>query len=219
VTDEHAVFLDGRRHDDEPIALNGWYDYFCPSGGMPLPTFSDWSARVWVLDGWTREEAVACLARVLGAPREEAGEAFRLCGGSIGGMVYVCGGEAKARAKRDQLDHLLRALPDSAVPLAVHSTLQQEDGAGLDRLRTMFWDRAGHGDYARRMYALQIVDSEYVLDRLRRRQDVCRVLDTFRKAVALRPNRKLQGRYFELLIHKFVEKNHNLSTADARCKL
>jgi hypothetical protein len=117
------------------------------------------------------------------------------------------------------LDQLLRALPDSAVPLAVHSTLQQEDGASPDRLHAMFWDRAGHGDYARRMYARQIVHSEYALDHLRRRRDVSRVLDTFRKAVALRPKRTLQGRYFELLIHKFVEKNHNLSTADARCRL
>jgi hypothetical protein len=215
VTEQHVIYVDGPRYDDEPNTLSGRYDYFCTSGGMPPPKNADRGRRMWILDGWMREETVACLTQVHNKSHEEAREAFRLCGGNIRDLIDVCGAKVKLGEKRDELDDLLKSLSDRAVQLALRSSLRQDDVASPDRLRTMFWGRSEQGDYKKRMCALQIVDSEYVLDHLRRRHDVGGILGAFKEAVTLSPNRTLQGCYFELLIHQFIEKSHNLSSTDA----
>ena len=81
-SEEYFAFIDGPRHDKEGDTLNGFYDYFCTSGGIPWPKQEQLDFRIWILDGWTEDEAVAGL-QALGYNGEMAKEAYDLCGGSI----------------------------------------------------------------------------------------------------------------------------------------
>ena len=50
-------FLDGPRHDDDKD-LNSYYNYFCTSAGHPLPKNSQLDLFLWLLDGWSMNEAI-----------------------------------------------------------------------------------------------------------------------------------------------------------------
>jgi hypothetical protein len=59
--DDVLVFVDGPKHDDTPNAISASYNFFCPSGGHPHFKQAQVHHHRWILDGWTRQEALQAL--------------------------------------------------------------------------------------------------------------------------------------------------------------
>jgi hypothetical protein len=155
------IFIDGPRHDDAVNTLDLDYDYLCTSGGHPaFKNHAAKSSRMWVLDGWTQEEATAAL----GVGQREAARACALCGGNIRDMLdsFAPGG---IQCIEEDLQNVIEEARRADVELTISST--ERDAGILGRLRTMF--RAKRCKNDNWMTAVQYVDSKYLLDRLRAR--------------------------------------------------
>ena len=65
------TYVDGPEYKDRENTLDSACDYFCTSGGHPLPKPErQHSFRFLVLSGWTKEEAIAGLNQVYGLSKE-----------------------------------------------------------------------------------------------------------------------------------------------------
>jgi hypothetical protein len=138
---DYYAYIDGPHHSDETNLMVGTYDYFCTSGGFPLYRNGERGKRLWILDGWTREEAIAGLMAVAGCDETKADEIYRLCGGTIRDMLVACGDPQKIR---DEIDRRISNLGEDAATMAM--TLLSAQGSNApsspDRLRTMFLDKS-----------------------------------------------------------------------------
>jgi hypothetical protein len=192
------VFIDGPRHDDAANTLYLDYDYFCTSGGHPaFKNHASKSRRMWILDGWTKEEATAAL----GVGPRAAAAAYALCGGNIRDMFdsFTPRGIIRIRTELQRaIEETLRA----DIQLVI---LSSERGAGIrDRLRTMFRARACTNDDW--MTAVQFVDSKFLLRHLRARL----TLETFHAAYFLCQSMNSgagRGLFFEHLVHQWFERS------------
>jgi hypothetical protein len=137
--EDYYAYIDGPHHADEQNLMVGTYDYFCTSSGFPPYKSEEGGKRLWILDGWTREEAVAGLAAVARCDEAKAGEVYWLCGGTIRDMLAACDDPQKVRREIDRRIHNLGGAP-MATPL--HSERGSADPWSPDRLRTMFLDRS-----------------------------------------------------------------------------
>jgi hypothetical protein len=60
--EHYFTFIDGPNYTEKHKTMDGCYDYFCTSGGIPVFKNSLWGkARRWMLNGWTKEEALQAL--------------------------------------------------------------------------------------------------------------------------------------------------------------
>jgi hypothetical protein len=221
------------------------YDYFCTSGGMPLYSNHERiHKRRWVLDGWTKEESVEWLVTFLrrrhhrkiavsgtaqpepananesagdhgdsesgdvNGFEEEAKKAYWLCGGNIREMIEAI--ETDFRYINDNLQYRISLLTQDMQGLLLHSTARVEKES--DRLRTMF--RQDTSDHEQ-MYAVQVVDSEFVLHSLRLQIGVTSLVNMYND-LKDRKVRALQGCLFELVVHAVIEENCKLPARDER---
>jgi hypothetical protein len=201
----YHIYLDGPLHNDEKYTLAKSYEYFCTSGGYPPPKSGGLGKlRLWVLDGWTKEEALVALAG-----NDEFGDvvhpdqvknAFRLCGGNIREIIMTLSGPAGEREVRNKLDIAIGRTLKSEVKLALESTTRS-DLTG-DRVRTMF--RLPESNDGNVMKAIHVVDSQYILNRLRQTLDVGQFVESYRFGESLN-NRALQGLHFEVAVHQYFE--------------
>ena len=106
------TFVDGPRHSDIPTIIKGTYDYFCTSGGHPLPK-QELQARfrMCVLNGWTKVEAIDGLLALHGMQRtrsseakERARRAYELCGGSIRNMLRAFESDDQYQVLTDEMN-------------------------------------------------------------------------------------------------------------------
>jgi hypothetical protein len=138
--EEYYAYIDGPNHGDENNLMEGTYDYFCTSGGFPLHTNAEAGKRLWILDGWTQEEAIAGLKAVGRCDEAEAAEEiYWLCGGNIRDMLVACGAPQKVQA---EIDLRINNLGDATMAMTLLSAERSADPSSPDRLRTMFLDKS-----------------------------------------------------------------------------
>lgn len=164
--EDYYAYVDGPNASDESDLLEGTFDYLCTSGGFPSFTSTEMEKRLWILDGWTREEAIEGLA-ALHHPESKAEDVYRLCGGRIREMLKACDSLHDVKTK---LDNMLNEIDKNMVELAVLSTSRVGTLKNPDRLRTMFerrpTDPTKLDAWKRNMSACQIVDSPYLKERI-----------------------------------------------------
>eukprot|EP00977_Amphora_coffeiformis_P028687 scaffold36536_cov229-Amphora_coffeaeformis.AAC.1 len=97
-TSPSVVFLDGPRHGEE-LDLNACYEYFCTSGGHPLPKNAQNNMFLWILDGWNEAETIDAF-KSFGRTGEEVIEAYSICGGCMRDMVRYVDGDEMGRSSR-----------------------------------------------------------------------------------------------------------------------
>ena len=100
-----VVFLDGPWYDADPD-LNAFYEYFCTSGGHPLPKNAQKDLFLWILDGW-KETEVQLFATLLGRTAAEFTQAYKVCGGCIRDTISFVDGDSDEHA---QVKAALKAL-------------------------------------------------------------------------------------------------------------
>jgi hypothetical protein len=201
--EEYYCYVDGPNHREENNLMGGTYDYFCTSGGFPRYKGSETGKRLWVLDGWTQEEAMDGLTS-LNHDKLKAEDAYFLCGGNIRAMIKACDSFQEVRKSLDAL--VEEDVDTKSVELVVTNALRSRDASNPDRLRTMFERRLEEdGDSWRKvMRAYQRVDSSYVMGRL------LEILESgpFFEAYLLSRNHGIgsaEGIFFEYLFHKRVQ--------------
>ncbi len=192
------TFVDGPRHSDRLNTLQDTYDYFCTSGGHPVPKQEQEAIfRTWVLGGWTEKEAIEGLQAFSPYHEQTARHAYELCGGSIRNLLQVCQSDQQYAIVKKNTDRLLSWHNKDAVKVALTSTEISENEKSFDRVRTMFRQEKEDD-------ALQIVDSVYILHELRRRIDLSIWFDGYRLSLSVLDG-ILQGLYFEKCIHKWFD--------------
>jgi hypothetical protein len=191
----YFAFVDGLCHTEDP--LSGTYDYLCTAHGFPGFAYGDLrSSRLWILDGWTKEEAAAALAMV-GHGKKKAETIFWLCGGDVRDMLHACTPQRFNQVKTHKA-YMLRcggAVEMAAIP---PFRFNQED-----LLRTMFRVKGSDGE--RLMKPVHIVDSKHLVECSWKTLDV----EAFRQAYELSrllDDTAVQGLYFEFLIYHWFEK-------------
>jgi hypothetical protein len=182
--------------------IDGNFDYFCTSGGFRGFAEEQTEKRLWVLDGWSVDDAVAALS-LRGQNEEQAEAVFALCGGGIRRMILAT---RNAQGVRRDQDALVKALSTSSVDIFVSSTERSNDPKHPDRLRTMFELRQNddEGSRKKRMLAYQTVDSRYAF------QLICTLIEMRRFFTAYRlaetsELRAGQGVFFEHIVHRWAE--------------
>jgi hypothetical protein len=160
----YYAFVNGPRYNDTTNNLRLKYDYLCTPGGRPpFKGEEEAGSRLWILDGWTAEEAHAALVD-RSSPEAVAG-AYYLCGGNIRDMLDALTPEGATQVKSD-LDEALKQ--PSNIKLVIPHSLRFPDVRG--RLWTMF--RSDECRVDNLMMAGQYVDSKYILDCLRGNLDL-----------------------------------------------
>lgn len=206
--------------------VHGDYDYLCPSDGFPPYKNEERKKRLWILDGWNEQEAVQYLAHVMksdhrDANREEgrirkARTAYWLCGGSIRDMRDAYEDKELVTSR---LEGLVGGLDGSAVELTCMRTEQRNTGQkNPDRIRTLFWLRNCIQNPTKRMRGVQVVDSGFIMNHLRRQLDVDQIFEAY----VLAKDAKQVGPedcFFELLIHRIVAATCQVPRNDADRRL
>jgi hypothetical protein len=159
--DDVLVFVDGPKHDDRPNATSDFYNFFCTSGGHPSFKQAQVHHR-WILDGWTRKEALEALRKQKGAASIKM--AYFVCGGRH--IITACNNENQARSNMTEWVDV--ALVANTRQIANMSPERKIDA--IDRLFTMFRTKRCTSDS--RMHPIQYIDSSFVLGRLTRHIDL-----------------------------------------------
>jgi hypothetical protein len=197
---DYYTFVDGPKQFDFSNLLDGEYDYLCTSGGLRRYKNDEQDKRLWVLDGWSAEEAVRWL-RSLKHTAKIAKEAYFLCGGNIRDMLKACVSPEETKLL---LDKVVNEASDDLVELAVVSTERANAPNNPDRLRTMFELPGDVGDlWKKQMNAFQIVDSLYMINQLSRRLRVGPFFKAYQLALSTN-TRSGQGTLFESIVHLLV---------------
>ena len=208
---QYFAFVDGPRYDEREDTMNGFYDFFCTSGGHPpFKSHQYKTCRLWILNGWSEEESIAGFSAVFGNRDNEestkkaeltrnAKEAYWLCGGSIRNQIEAFNDDIEEAKKR--LIAVIHALTKDVLVNILHSSKSTNEESIPNGLRTMFRrDNDSRSD--KLMIALQIVDSQYILEILIDKLDMDKFLSSYNEANVLNVS-AIQGYYFEFIIHKY----------------
>jgi hypothetical protein len=213
------TFVDGPKYHERDKADIMWdqYDYLCTSGGMRPYSNGDEFKRLWILDGWSGQEAVDWLSYVMVesetanrqcaitpdsiCSREETADAHRaaakmaywLCGGNIRSMRKAAMSRELWTNEKKDLDLRMSVLNYEMMEMAIASSERGPESS--DRLHIMFWMLAGAENCAFRMSAIQVVDSAYVLRSFQRIVSQGKFLAAY-KVVATSTKRALEGCFF-----------------------
>ncbi len=196
------TFVDGPDVSDKMNMLDDTYDYFCTSEVHHLPIQEqEVTFRRWVLNGWTEDEAIDGVQAVSNQPEETAKRAYELCGGSMRNILRVCRSDKEYAIVKKYIDSLMSRLTvkhkKRAVVVARWWTETSEQLLSFDRVCTMFRQEKAN-------FALQLVDSKYILHELRRKIAWSRWFDGYRWASSVLDG-TLEGLYFEKCIHKWFD--------------
>lgn len=219
--DNYYTFVDGPNHTEKVDIYNGYFDYFCTSGGYPLPKQEEFNfTKVWILDAWTKDEAIAALScssiftltqstptnvvstslttvdDINPATVDVVEKAYWLCGGSIRNILEACKNSEKFEATKQKLENIVKHLRSEVITLAL-TTLVRAD-AGSDSIRSMFRENNDANDI---MHAVQIVDSQFILGRLSESLDSGQLFETMTLAESM-VEKAVQGVYFERCCHR-----------------
>jgi hypothetical protein len=198
--DEVLWFVDGPKHDDQQMMTD--FSFFCTSGGYPMFADEDSTGQCWVLDGWTRGEAMVALSR---RDFEEGtiDMAYYLCGGNIRNMLAACSDydavQNKVQRWVDELD--VKSIEDFAF-----TSTERGANKKYDRLLTMFRKVDPHVPVSLKlMRADQYVDSAFAMNRFAEDASIDVLAKGYRYSIGV-SNRSLQGLYYEMVIHQWFTK-------------
>jgi hypothetical protein len=206
-------FVDGPKYDENDDTFNRNFDYFCTSGGYPLPKQEELdNDRLWILDAWTEDEAIAALtdsrmsalkpspmnevSTVTPLSNEDVNRAYWLCGGSIRNMLKACESSFNFAKVESYLENIVDSLGIEAIECAVTSTVRRANSP--DSIRSMFRNTNGSDDIMR---AIQIVDSRFILGKLSESLSIGRLHRAMRLAKSME-DKAVQGIYFEHCCHR-----------------
>jgi hypothetical protein len=197
---KYFAFVDGPRHDDRFNVLDWKYDYFCTQGGHPPFRLSErpWS-RLWVLDGWTEEEAIRGLA-THGYGEDVAKEAYFLCGGSIRDMLQASTPEGYQQVRKS-LDHAISLFVPNTLQIALVSSMRSQDSR--DRVLTMF--QASNLGISDLMIVVQWVDSGYAMGCLHKQLGLAEFFNNYVQNQWWFEEKTIPSFLFEHLIHSWFE--------------
>jgi hypothetical protein len=139
-------------------------------------------------------------------------------------MLKAC--RAPDKVRKD-IERRVKFLGNDTVAMTVHSTERNDDPNHPDRLRTMFVQKAKPkttgeqphdraDDWKEVMDALQIVDSEYAMNRLSKSTSVGAFLDSYRFCLNV-DMRSSAGCFFERIIHQSVNTTGLKPTVSRAC--
>ncbi len=200
--DSLYTFVDGPSPLDKRNTLHDSYDYFCSSGGHPLPIYKETATfRRWVLSGWTEDEAIDGVQAVSNHLEQTAKRAYEMCGGSIRNILRVCQSDKEYVIVKNYNDNLLSRLTsnqeEGVLEGASPWTRTSEKTINFDMLCTMFRSVKCGSE-------IQIMDSVYILHELRRKLSLSSLFESYRWASSVL-NGTLRGLYFEYCIHKWFD--------------
>jgi len=136
------------------------YDYFCTSGGHPLPKNAQKILFMWILDGWGKVESV--VAKKLLCRTEE--RAYTIFGSCMRDLLVYTSADARTQNKiTTDLKNLVCRVKDDQVELVTtwSSRNNDDDSGNPDRIRTMFNGSSPVPDMS--PSPIQIVDSVTVM--------------------------------------------------------
>jgi hypothetical protein len=206
-------FVDGPKHDESDELFNRYFDYFCTSGGYPIPKQEEQDRdRLWILDAWTEDEAIAALtdphmpalkpssknevSTVTPSSVDAVKKVYWLCGGSIRNMLKACNSSYSFTATQEHLEAIVDNLGRNTIEVAVTFTVRRGDPS--DSIRSMFRNINGHNTIMR---AIQIVDSAFLLGLLSDSLDIGQLHAAMQLAKSM-ADKGVQGVYFEHCCHR-----------------
>jgi hypothetical protein len=153
--------------------------------------------RRWILDAWTREEALLALRRQSKVDAS-INKAYFLCGGSIHRMMYACDDEQR-----------MRGIMTEAVRCDIQEVASEYAGPqrpGAACLFAMFRDKSRKDDS--RMDAIQYIDSSFALDQLDQWDRWAKQIDVdeYAKGYLLGKtcgDLSMQGWFYERIMHRW----------------
>jgi hypothetical protein len=194
------LFLDGPNYIDEKKDTLEMFDYICTSGGYPLPKNSNTGLRLWVLNGWNCEDMKYVLCKVHGTDVATAENIYSVCGGCMRDAVKALTKDGLAKVKQT-LTSAIERLGDKG--LEIVSTQTETTDGNYDRLRMMFVTTQNQGNSMNDVAnLLHVVDSAFVLDKLRCRLTLKQLLDVYMFAKLIN-SRSAQGAFYEQYWHKW----------------
>lgn len=190
-------FIDGPKEKDveqlKPMDI-----FFCTSGGYKTPKDEERRyVTIQIMSAWNELDLTCGLMGLAGVRLRSARKAYWYCGGRIRlALDYLRDSNGKARV--EQWASLVAAdVSRSAVAIAIGDADARTDTESKDRLRTMFRSPSGK--------PVQMVDSQYLLARLRARLETTDLRVAFNVARSLN-SRTAMGCFYEEIAHKWFEK-------------
>jgi hypothetical protein len=217
-------FIDGPNYTEKHKTMDGCYDYFCTSGGIPAFKNCLWGkVRRWILNGWSKDEAIQALITLharqdnptavravedtasemdkhLKEILEKANRAYWLCGGRIRDLLKAYDDFEGVKMDIVQSLHHLNA---EGIIIAGSETWLSS-GLHLDRLRTML--RATSGDIDNLMFSFLVVESPFKLLYAANRVDVAQWVEAYNKVKVGCPQ-FIGGGFFEMAVHRWIQTN------------
>ena len=197
-TSDYIAFVDGPLHSEKMDLLNTSYRFFCTSGGFPPVSQAEiMTTIVSILTGW-KEDTICSVLTKLGQTRDQAQEIYSYSGGRIRLALMGTQKDGKVRLT-EWFDALLSSFGQEKIQLA---TTRPDSGAFMnhsDRLRTRFINYDG------KRISLLIVDSRYVMSRLRARLDVGDFVSSYNLATVC-GLQSARGWFFEEIMHLWFKR-------------
>ena len=185
--------LDGPK-ETSVASLSGMFFDLCTSGGYKTP--SDAARRTTILKimgGWSEDTLVHALIHLKKLNPIRARKVYSECGGRLRLALDYLENET---AVKSWADNVVADLGTDPCVLSMNETNARTSVESKDRLRTMFEGANGR--------PIQLVDSQYLLARLRGRLTVDSLRLAYKVALGL-DSRTMMGVLFEEIMHKWFE--------------
>jgi hypothetical protein len=185
--------LDGPK-ESTVKSLSGMFFDLCTSGGYKTPADgARMTTKLKIMTGWTEDSFVHALIHLKKLTAKQARDVYAECGGRLRlALDYLDDGTAV----KNWADNVVADLGSAPCILAMNETNARTSVESKDRLRTMFEGTNGR--------PVQLVDSQYLLTRLRDRLTTDDLRQAYKVALAL-GSRTIMGVLFEEIMHKWFQ--------------
>jgi hypothetical protein len=184
--DEVLWFVDGPKHDDQQMMTD--FNFFCTSGGYPMFADEDSTGQCWVLDGWTKGEAMVALSRDFEEGTIDM--AYYLCGGNIRNMLAAC---SDYNAVQNKVQRWVDELEVKSIKDFAFASTECGANKKYDRLLTMFRKIDPHVPVSLKlMRADQYVDSTFAMNQFAEVASIDVLAKGYQYSIGV-SNRSMQG--------------------------
>jgi hypothetical protein len=197
------LFVDGPKHHDKENTLDGLFDYLCTSGGYKLPSNEqNRYLRIWILEGWSKEDIVAALVAIHNVEKQEASDIYDVSGGCMRD-ASTCKTELGIKLVKEQLASKIKNLGCEEIELV--NTKSENRNLNYNRLRMIFVIDRSMDKFSDLGNKTEFPDSKFVLNLLRQQLALSKYRHCYNEAIVIGSN-LLQGVYYELYWHAWFEK-------------
>ena len=185
--------LDGPK-ESTVKSLSGMFFDLCTSGGYKTPADgARMTTNLKIMAGWSEDSLVHALIHLKKLPAKQARDVYAECGGRARMALDYLDDET---AVKNWADSIVADLGNGPCILAMNETNARTSVESKDRLRTMFEGISGR--------PVLLVDSQYLLTRLRDRLTTDDLRQAYKVAVAL-DSWTMMGVLFEEIMHKWFQ--------------